>query len=346
MNINQRATRFARFATIVIAAVLVTRCGSSPTAPTTASVSGVALSMTSLVVGVSGQGTVSLTTAASTNGANISLTSSAPTVATVQTAVMIPVGSSSATFTVAAVAAGTATITASLNGGSRQSAAFTVTASPVALVSIVAMRLSAQSVVGGDSVTGTVILTAGAPAGGAVVSLEGVDPLTVPPSVTVAAGLLSATFPISTRAVDSTLSGMVTGSYGGTSAFAALSVTHSAVARAIFGVSGPTESDTCTLTNSGNTLNCTFNGSTSTAPGAIVAWDWSYGVVGTLKQTTSGPTLTMPAFSCSLLPPPPFPAGNQNFTMIVTLTIHDSLGNVASATDSGVRLLPQGTCGF
>jgi len=346
MNINRRATGSARFLTIVIAAVLVTRCGVSPTAPTAASVSGVALSMTNLVVGASGQGTVSLTAAASTNGANISLTSSAPAVATVQTAIMIPAGSSSATFNVAAVARGTATITASLNGSSRQSAMFTVTASPVSLVSILAMRLSAFSVVGGDSVTGTVILTSEAPAGGAVVSLAGVDPLTVPPSVTVVAGLLSATFPISTRAVDSTLSGVVTGSYGGTSAFAALSVTHSAVATANFGVSGPTESDTCTLTNSGNTLNCTFDGSTSMAPGTITAWNWTYGVVGTLAQTTSGPTLTMPAFSCNLMPPPPFPTGPANFTMIVTLTIHDSLGNVASATDGGVRLLPQGTCGF
>jgi len=346
MNINRHATRFARCATIAIAAVLVTRCGSSPTAPTTASVFGVALSMTSLAVGGSGQGTVSLTAAASTNGANISLTSSAPAVATVQTTVMIPAGSSSATFNVAAVATGTATITASLNGSSRQSATFTVTASPVTLVSILAMRLSTRSVVGGDSVTGTVILTAAAPPGGAVVSLTSVDPLTVPPSVTVVAGLLSATFPISTRAVDSTLSGMVTGSYGGTSAFAALSVTHVALATAILGVSGPTESDTCTLTNIGNTLNCTFDGRASTAPGTIIAWNWTYGVVGTLTQTTASPTLTMPAFNCSLLPPPPFPAGPPNFTMIVTLTIHDSLGNVASITDSGVRLLPQGTCGF
>jgi hypothetical protein len=47
-----------------------------------------------------------------------------------------------------------------------------------------------------------------------------------------------------------------------------------------------------------------------------------------------------------MLPLPPFPPGPQNFTMSVTLTIHDSLGNVASITDSGVRLLPQGTCGF
>jgi hypothetical protein len=294
-------------------------------------------------VGGSEQGTVNLSAAASTTGASISLASSAPAVATVQTAIMIPAGASSATFNVAAVAAGTATITASLNGSSRQSVMFTVTASPVALVSIL---LSVPSVVGGGSVTGTVVLTAGAPAGGAVVPLTGTDPLTVPPSVTVLAGQLNGSFHVSTRVVDSPISGTVTGAYGGTSAFATLSATPSAVATAIFGVSGPTESDTCTLTNSGNTLNCTFNGSTSTAPGTIIAWDWSYGVSATLAQTTEGPTLTMPAFSCSLMPPPPFPAGPANFTLTVTLKIHDSLGNVSAVASDSPRLLPQGSCGY
>ena len=343
MTINARATRFARLAALVIAAVSVARCGSSPTSPTANTVAGVALSMTSVQVGGSEVGTVSVTTMAPANGTSIALTSSAPAVATVQTPVLIPAGASSVTFNVAAVAAGTATITASLNGSSRQSAPFTVTAAP-ALTSIL---LSAPSVVGGNRVTGTVMLTAGAPAGGAVVSLTGTDPLTVPPSITVLAGLLSATFQISTRGVSGTISGTVTGSYGGTSAFATLSVTPVTVATAKLGVTGPTESDTCTLTNSGNTLNCTFDARASTAPGTIISWDWSYSVAATLAQTTTSPTLTMPAFSCSMMPPPPFPAGsNQNFTMIVTLTIHDSLGNVASVTDSGVRLLPQGTCGF
>ena len=32
--------------------------------------------------------------------------------------------------------------------------------------------------------------------------------------------------------------------------------------------------------------------------------------------------------------------------MTVTLTVHDSLGNVDTATDDGVRLMPQGVCGF
>src|SRR5205085_11777575 len=125
-----------------------------------------------------------------------------------------------------------------------------------------------------------------------------------------------------------------------------ISVTRPTVATARFGVSGPSETETCTLTNNGTTLDCTFNGSTSSAPGNIVAWDWSWGVATTFTQTTTGPVLTMPAINCSLLPPPPLPPGEPWFTMTVTLTIRDDLGNVAQATDSGARLIPQGACGY
>jgi hypothetical protein len=176
--------------------------------------------------------------------------------------------------------------------------------------------------------------------------LSSADPVTVPASVTVPAGAASATFTISTRAVGGSISSTVTGSYGAVAASAVLSVTRPIVATAIFGVSGPTETETCAMTNNGNTLACTFDGSTSTAPGTIVAWDWSYSVAATFTQTTSGPQLTMPRVNCSLLPPPPLPPGNQWLTMIVTLKIHDDLGNVAEARDSGARLLPQGVCGF
>jgi hypothetical protein len=204
-----------------------------------------------------------------------------------------------------------------------------------------------SSVVGGSSVTGTVTLTGAAPAGGAVVSLSGGDPVTVPMSVSVPAGSGSATFTIATRAVGGTIPATIGASYGGVSASVMLSVTRPTIATANFGVGGPTGTDTCTLTNGGTMIDCTFNGSTSTAPGTITAWDWSYGVATTFMQTTTGPQLMMPAANCGLLPPPPLPAGVSWFTMVVTLQIHDNLGNVSAvAMDTGVRLFPQNVCGF
>ena len=110
------------------------------------------------------------------------------------------------------------------------------------------------------------------------------------------------------------------------------------------------ESDTCTLTTDGNALNCTFDGSTSTAPGTITAWDWSWGVAGTLSTlTTLGPVATGLSFSCSMLPPPPLPPGGEPwFYMTITLKIHDNLGHTSALViDNGVRLLSQvGVCGY
>ena len=113
-----------------------------------------------------------------------------------------------------------------------------------------------------------------------------------------------------------------------------VSVMPPTVATASFGVAGPTETETCSMANGGNTLNCTFNGSTSTAPGTIVAWDWTYGVPGAtmFSQRTTGAVLTQPAVNCSFLPAPPLPAApaDQFFKLTVTLKVTDSLGNVSA----------------
>jgi len=282
-------------------------------------------------------------TAAPTAAASVALTSSNTGVATVQSPVTVQAGATSATITVTAVAAGTATITASLNGASSQSPVLTVTGA-----SLSAISLSTQSVVGGTALTGTATLTEAAPSGGAVVALSANDPGSVAANVTVPAGQSSATFAVTTKVVSAAANVTVTGSYGGATRTASLSVTPPTVATANFGVTGPTETETCTLTNGGNTINCTFNGSTSSAPGTITAWDWTYTVAKTFSQTTTGPILTNPSVDCSFVPPPPLPAETPWLNMTVTLTIHDSLGNVsAQAVDRGVRLIPQsGVCGF
>jgi hypothetical protein len=330
----------------VIGLLNTAQCGGSTTSPTsTTAVASVTVSPSIVTAGASGQGTVTLSAAAPAAGASVTLASSNAAVATVPATLTIPSGLSSATFTVTAVGAGSAAITASMGGSSSQSPVLTVTAR----ATLMSIAMANASVVGGEAIIGTATLSSAAPAGGAIVTLSGSDPVTLPPSVTVLAGSTTATFSAFTRTVGGVMSTTITGTYGGGSASVVLSVTPPTVATASFGVTGPTETETCSLSNSGNTLNCIFNGSTSTAPTPIVAWDWTYGVATTFSQSTAGPVLSMPAVNCSLIPPPPLPAApaDQWFTMTVTLKVHDSLGNVSAvATDRIVRLFPDHNCGF
>jgi hypothetical protein len=338
------SSRLVSLAIPLIAAFVTIQCSGSgsPSGPTSVGISAVSLAATSIAAGANVTGTVTLTGAASA-GATISLASSNPSVVVVQTPVTVSAGATSATFTVTAMAAGTATITASLNNTSGQSPMLTVTHA----AALSALTLSSSSVIGGGTVIGTAVLSGAAPAGGASVALLASDPLTVPSSVTVPAGSTSATFSILTRAVSGTVSATITAVYGGASANASLQVTQPNVATASFGVSGPSETETCEMANSGNTLNCTFNGSTSTAPGNIIQYEWTYGVATIFTKSTTSPVLTMPPVDCSIMPLPPLPSGSDALTMTVTLKVHDSQGNVSDVTtDSGVRLFPHGTCGY
>jgi hypothetical protein len=134
---NRPAMRLSVAVTGMLAALWMVQCGgSSPTVSTPApSVSAVSLNPSTIGTGGSVQGTVNLAAAASTAAA-VSLTSSNSSVATVPSSVTVPAGSSSTTFTVTAVAAGSTNITAALNGGS-QSATLTVTPTlPVALFTV------------------------------------------------------------------------------------------------------------------------------------------------------------------------------------------------------------------
>lgn len=348
MTAHRRLTPLFALAALVATALPALQCSgsSSPTSPSTSSVMrGVTLSASTTSVGTTVQGVVSMTGASPAGGVSISLASSDPAVATVPTPLQVPDGASSATFAITTTATGVTMITASLNGA-RESSMLTVTAG----ATLASIALSADSVIGGNAVTGTVRLSEAAGPGGALVVLSSADPVAVPPAVLVPQGALSATFDVSTRAVGGAIAVTVGGSYAGVSKSATLSVQPAAspsAAIASFGVSGTSGSDTCVLVNGGNSLDCTFNGSSSTAPGTIVAWNWSYSVATTIVQTTSGPVLTMPVANCGLLPPPPGPAGTTQFPFTVRLTVRDSLGNVsAEVVNTGARVIAQGVCGF
>jgi hypothetical protein len=316
----------------------------SPTGPSIGlAVTSVSFGGTNIAVGGTAQGTIRLSSAASGSGATVNLSSSNPSAVTVPDSVTVPAGADSTTFVATGVNPGTATIRATYNTSSAQSAALLASRA----VAVLSLTLSATSVVGGDPLPATVTLTAPAPAGGAMVSLSAADPISVPATVLVPAGQSSAAFTVLTREVGGNTSGTITASYGGGTATQTLSVNRPTNARAHFGVRGPTETETCTLSDGGNSLNCTFDGSPSTAPGKITAWDWSWGVTTSRTQTTSTPVLTNPPFDCTMIPAGPFQEGATSLSMTVKLKVHDELGNVsAEEMDADIRLLPQGSCGY
>ncbi len=172
--------------------------------------------------GSSGTGTITLTSAATSNTA-VTLESSDLAV-TVPVNVIVLAGNTTASFnvTTTAVLVNTSvTISATFNGIIKQAA---LLGTPSKLISV---KLLPISIVGGKTSKGTVTLSAIAPIGGFVVSLSSSSTgiTTVPASVTVLAGLKTATFTITTSPVGTVSASAITASFGGSSKSANLSVT-------------------------------------------------------------------------------------------------------------------------
>lgn len=110
--------------------------------------------------------------------------------------------------------------------------------------SLTSLTLSVTTFAGGcKSSTGWVTLNAPAPAGGVVVSLsDNLPATTLPASVTVPAGQIRASFPITASHVATRQTGAVTATYGGVSQSATLTVRPLAVSSLVLGpnpVTGP-----------------------------------------------------------------------------------------------------------
>lgn len=169
-----------------------------------ASLLSLTLKPSTVAGGLPSTGTVKLSSPAGAGGALIRLSSSQPGSAAVPATVQVREGETSAVFTVTTSAVSstrTVTITATLNGISR-SAALTLT--PVGLASI---TVKPSPVTGGQTATGMVRLNGPAPAGGLVVALASSDPSVagVPPTLTIPQGAQSKTFPVTTRAVSTSV---------------------------------------------------------------------------------------------------------------------------------------------
>jgi Domain of unknown function (DUF4082)/Bacterial Ig domain/Carboxypeptidase regulatory-like domain len=187
-------------------------------------VSSITMSPASVVGGTSSTGTVTLTRAAPTGGALVTLSSNNVAAAQVPASVTVPANATTATFTVTtSPLASNASVTISGTYETTKTITLTVTAATLSTVT-----LSPTLVIGGTSSTGTVTLNGPAPAGGAVVSLSSnnTGAAKVPASVTVAPNATTATFTVTTNPV-------------ATNTFPIISATYNATKTAVLTVAAP-----------------------------------------------------------------------------------------------------------
>src|ERR1017187_4973104 len=167
--------------------------------------------------------TVTLIQAAPVGGVSVALSSNVAAL-TVPASVTVAAGSVTATFSATSGTVSsnqTATVTATYNSTSA-----TASISLTAPVQVSSLSCSPASLGQNSSSTCTVALTQGAPGGGASVGLSSnAAALTVPASVTVAAGSVTATFSATSGTVSSNQTATVTATYSTTSATASVSLT-------------------------------------------------------------------------------------------------------------------------
>src|SRR5262249_10999577 len=149
-------------------------------------------------------GTVSTVMLAPAGGGAVTLTSDNPSVVQVPPTVSIPAGNSANSFTITTspVAIGTTVSVNATVGGVTKTVFINVAPDPNAPPLLSSVTLASATVVGGNSVSGTVFLSGPAPAGGVTVTLSTSNLVAQPqPIVTVPAGLSSATFTMTTSTV-------------------------------------------------------------------------------------------------------------------------------------------------
>ena len=197
----------------------VVQLGWKPASAPAPAVAALAANPTTVVGGAASTGTVTLTAAAPPGGASVTLGSASPAVI-VPANVVVAAGATAASFPLATTVVTTttaATISAAY-GGATKTAVLTVNPAtpPPPLPVLASFALNHISVTGGTSVTGTVTLSAAAPAGGASVRLGSSSTLAaVPANVVVAAGATTVSFTVTTKVTKKSGAPTLSATYNG-----------------------------------------------------------------------------------------------------------------------------------
>lgn len=184
------------------------------------------VSPTTIIGGDAGIGTVALASNAGVGGQVVNLTSSNVNVV-VPATVTVPAGATSATFPVKTSIISSDIAVAISADADGSGITTTVLIKRVAPKSI---TFAPSSVVGGNSSVATLTVTKPAPTGGIVIDLRSVSSnVSVPATVTIAAGATTATFPVTTVPVKKSESAMIQAYAAGVKVSAVITVTATSV---------------------------------------------------------------------------------------------------------------------
>ena len=263
------------------------------TPPSTLSVASLTLNPSSVVGGNTSQATVTLSAAAPSGGAAVSIGSSTTAAVPSVVTLNIPAGQTTGTFSISTSVVSsttTATISAALNG-STQYATLTITAGGNGSIPVSSLTINPNSVTSGTTSQGNVGLAA-APTANTAVTLSSSNPsvASVPATVTVAAGTTNATFNITTGSVSAATTATITATLGssqnatimvspGSSSGVTLSsltlnptsVRGGGTSQGTVKLSGPAPSDTVVSLSSSKTSVATVPSSVTVAAGASSA---------------------------------------------------------------------------
>ncbi len=205
------------------ATLTITPSGST----SSATLSSVTVSPSSLTGGSSATVTVTLTGAAPSGGATVSLSSNSSAFP-VAASVTVPAGQTSGSVTVQtkAVSASTAVTVAAAYQSVTKTTTVTLTPAATPTATLTGVSISPSSVTSGSTASVTITLSAAAPTGGVTVSLSSNSAaFPVPSSVTVPRGQTQAAITVQTTTVSSNTPVTVTASSGGATRTASATLT-------------------------------------------------------------------------------------------------------------------------
>lgn len=223
---------------------------------------------------------------------------------------------------------------------------------PAAPATLEALTISPPFVERQTSSTGTVRLTAGAPTGGAVITIESGnrEVAKVPATVTVPAGATTATFTIETATVLSTTPVTIAARYLAVNTTAVLTVMPT-VARAFFTVTSSSQgADACRLSENAQSFDCQLDGSTS--EGLLRTWIWTLTIgTGRITEVRNFPIISpdTQGAGCKFVADGPTAvdaAGRRYVEMSIELIVEDREGLRSQPRTRAVRLYPDSQCNY